>query len=136
MRTFKFRVWNKKTNSWVEGCERSDIPCLDGVNLLGETILLGAFMNEVSIEDLNDCIAVQFTGLFDQSGKCIYEGDIIQNQSGRRFIVEWVYKGFEYKEIINKDGINYISNCYCNFIGNESLCQVMGNIFENPELLK
>ena len=43
-RQLKFRVWNNNTKTWVKGCGPNQQPDLDGVNLFGETILFGGFM--------------------------------------------------------------------------------------------
>jgi uncharacterized phage protein (TIGR01671 family) len=140
-RQIKFRVWNKKTNNWVEGCARNDIASLDGVNLFGETILLGAFMNGVSLEDLEDCEALQFTGLEDKNGKEIFEGDILKDEWKNGFIflydVYWLdttasfelcpIKEYDYPEEYNEPTLSWL---------NLSKLAVIGNIFENSELLK
>lgn len=70
-RPIKFRVWHNAKKKWIHGPG-------DEVNLFGETILLGQFM-PVPIEELNDCVAEQFTGILDKNGKEIYEGDIIRD---------------------------------------------------------
>ena len=128
MRKIKFRVWNKRTNNWVDGCGRHENSSLDGVNLFGETILLGAFMNEVSLDELNDCVALQYTGLKDKNGHEIFEGDIVLGSMGRKHIVE-------YKENQNA------RFCFTDIDGKDfsfahSFSKVIGNIYENPELLK
>jgi len=122
-REIKFRVWNKKTNNWVEGCGRSDIPSCDGVNLFGETILMGEFMIDVSLEDLNECVALQATGLKDKNRKDIFEGDIvISDEEPGSFEIKW-----------NVDAASFD-------VGDEpwpnAELTVIGNIFQNPELLK
>jgi len=129
-RIIKFRVWNKKTNNWVQGCGRHENPSLDGVNLFGETILLGGFMNGVSIEDLDDCETLQFTGLKDKNGKEIFEGDILECDYGE-------YRGLG-KVIYTMQGF-YIESRYGVLIQDTvptmKYSNIIGNIFENPELL-
>jgi uncharacterized phage protein (TIGR01671 family) len=144
MRTLKFRVWNHKTKDWVEGHGRNDISSLDGVNLFGETILLGAFMNGVSIVDLNDCVAVQYTGFNDKNDKQIFEGDVLMVDGSYEDLVEG--DGNAIGSVIFKNGSFYIHDNSKNthdellaefIIGKrpENLdLTVIGNIFENPDL--
>jgi len=139
-RTIKFRVWNTKTNNWVDGCGKHKVSSMDGVNLFGETILLGGFMNGVGLEELNDCIPLQYTGLNDKNGAEIFEGDILclhdnpPPYTEGNSIVKVVYHGtaFAYEDIDNGK-INYI----CGDIGNaekDDIGEIIDNIWENPEL--
>ena len=70
-----------------------------------------------------DFILMQFTGLLDKNGKEIYEGDIYLPRDGVKRIIEF------------KDGCFAEKNSFPTFrieLGGE----VIGNIYENPELLK
>jgi hypothetical protein len=63
---------------------------------------------------------MQFTGLKDKNGKEIYEGDIITERKYQA-VVEWDEKSLQFNCHGMLDGKNY---------------EVIGNIYENPELLE
>lgn len=132
-REIKFRVWNKSTHKWVHGPNEE-------VHLFGECILLGGFMGGIKLMELNDCIALQYTGLKDKNGKEIYEGDIIlcpdlnpPEYTNTLSIVEYHGSCWSYKDIHT----NKVASIY-DFIGmhdTDNDGHVIGNIFENPELI-
>ncbi|MCS8617010.1 YopX family protein [Latilactobacillus curvatus] len=72
---------------------------------------------------LNDCELTQYTGLKDVNGVEIYEGDILQDPDDEGFCyeVEYDYGRFSC-------GDNDLIDC----LG----CNVVGNRFENSELLE
>ena len=73
-RPIRFRAWHAGKNLWVHDSKG----IAGGCNILGEVILLGGWMSEVSITELNDIVVEQFTGVLDRDGREIYEGDIIE----------------------------------------------------------
>jgi uncharacterized phage protein (TIGR01671 family) len=76
-----------------------------------------------------EAIFQQFTGLLDKNGKEIYEGDIV-----KRLNTEYIYEVVYNEEnaayfLQNKDGEGPLSYY-------RKVVEVIGNIFENPELIK
>lgn len=91
-------------------------------------------------DKLKDIVLMQSTGLKDINGKLIYEGDIIKIEyydygiKYRIGVVEWDYDGFCVTYHNAKD--TKISGCGLVDIVNGDKQEVIGNIYDNPELLE
>lgn len=80
----------------------------------------------------NDLHIMQSTGLHDRNGKEIFEGDIVK-------MARDVYSEPTYYEIVRHRGGVYRleSNQHgCELWLRHTNCEVIGNIYENPELLE
>lgn len=126
MREIKFRAWDTKEKKWLYGY---DYPELGGFSLKGECILLGEFGSDMPLERfLNDVEIMQFTGLKDRDGKEIYEGDIV-HQSG-------YMKGFNHQVVFYDSRFCLVyDGIHTDHIFTPNV-EVIGNIYENKELLK
>jgi len=129
MRELKFRAWHPKLNYFV---------------YFGKMIMIHQHHYTLIASSLNAVVyhywdepetIQQSIGLIDMFGKDIFEGDILRNQAGRIFVVEYIRKGFEYREILQIDGTPKLQDYSVNYIGDEALCQIVGNVLENPTLI-
>lgn len=72
----------------------------------------------------------QYTGMTDKNGERIFEGDILQNALGTKGRVSWYPEHAAFMIYTPEDAVVY-SLCGNDF----SLVEIIGNIYDNPELL-
>jgi uncharacterized phage protein (TIGR01671 family) len=149
-REIKFRVWDKQINAYVP----IHAMALDGTN---ELFYLGQDWDT----ERGEFIIEQFTGIQDINGKDIYEGDMVSlvyalqpNIPESEGIYEVFYKRCSF--YLKQHKHNWISVSFGDPNKNKNLspdeppfiiidelpledfriCKVIGNIQENPELIK
>ena len=86
---------------------------------------------EMSV-DFDDVILMQSTGLFDKNGVEIFEGDIV----GMR---KHILANQHYYEVFKHRGGTFrLRNKFygCELWLRHEHCEVLGNIYENPELME
>ena len=111
MREIKFRAWDKWKNKMIQPHS-------------------GDFIAWHAMSNWKECLDVmQFTGLHDKNGKEIYEGDIITSPSKNKYRIEYVWDRFQ--PCTREPSTRYV---WCDNAWWRD-CEVIGNIYENPELL-
>lgn len=127
---FKFRVWCKNNKEW----EKDEV-LISNKNLY--LIQNKNFSKRVNFEPENHIINF-CTGLKDKNGKLIYEGDIV-HKSGSKFNGEKILSEIAWSEtsaqFVYSDYIG-IGGSHEFRTGTASKMEVLGNIYENPELVR
>ncbi len=121
MKENKYKVWCKNNNEWEKGkmmffCDGS----------------LAQLKNGLIIPCKQEThIIVFYTGLKDKNGKEIFEGSI----DSKRRVVEYLTNMSGYYLMKNGEGVHL---SHSQFVKDGCLkhIEVIGNIYENPELLK
>lgn len=137
MREIKFRAWDKKLKKMV----------FTGFHVIGEVTcfeLIYQHCYETKGDDptfgrLKDIELMQYTNLKDSKDVEIYEGDVLENIKGHRFVMEYGGLAFGCR------GLTPYANGFVEFsydtitnpkITKMSELEIIGDIYENPELLE
>ncbi|MCC2443245.1 YopX family protein [Bacillus cereus] len=134
MKKNKFRAWHKEKKCWM--------------SLHNNGYSFNPNNGQIYYEGLNITSRIdlmQYTGLKDKNDKEIYEGDIVKYLDGNEWSTESGYDCEEFNnhgaiffdeecgryDVTNKQGIGYddLFDCGVDF-------EIIGNIYENPELVK
>ena len=128
-REIKFRAWNIDKKIMCYNDEDNSGEYLDGIKS-SEVNEVNNIFNPFGKQVY---IWMQFTGLKDKNGKSIFEGDIIINK-------------LDINDVTSHDGVSTVTweegafyargNNHCNLAGGYfSYFEVIGNIYENPNLI-
>lgn len=122
MREIKFRAWDKKYK------------CFVGVTAIRwrynhetnpDTLEFAGYALGNPYSESENIKIMQYTGLKDKNGKEVYESDVVRYFEGFIEEVKWNYYSCGF------DPFSYYDE---NLAGLD--CEVIGNIYENPELLE
>lgn len=152
MREIKFRAWDGE-RMWHDVQDAYDYLGMDG-DAYNSPINFSSFGLVIDLAKEKGLPApMQFTGLKDKNGKEIYEGDFIVCKS-------YPFYGDALRDKPTFNELNYVGEVYCweeeagfyvdlhavsNRVRGSSVggglsdyvdCYVIGNIYENPELLE
>ena len=129
MRDIKFRAWDKKKNDWFDDEGSLYIELNGNINF--------GWNGEVMDDYTDRVILLQYTGLKDKNGVEIYEGDFLMAGDDYLGVIKYhstraQFIGKNIGETFQEDEYDtlYTKN------GRFNSAKVIGNIYENPELLE
>ena len=132
---FKFRIWHEGKMHYNDFV----ITSTGYAAKIDEEFLGKCVFNQENLEFNKQAVVMQCTGLKDKNGKLIYDGDIVKIEyydfeiKHRIGIVEWEDDGFCITYHNPKD--TKVSGCSLVDIVNGAKQEVIGNIYENKELI-
>lgn len=128
----RFRAWDKIHKTMYEV---DDIMSIDFGK--SEISVKTLFFERTNHYDFDDVVLMQSTGLTDKNGKEIFEGDILSIETDEENVkveVSWDSERalfvFESKKYSEKEALGEL------FEDNSYPFKIIGNIYENPELLE
>ncbi len=131
---FKFRIWDKECNYF------HDMPDYFVGMDASLNVLQRNHRNEwdiLPLENQENYVIQQCTGLKDKNGEFIFEGDLLHSERNDElfdpavFVIDWS-EGIMWVDDIDPEVLGS-----CPFTLHENYdYEIIGNIFENPELLK
>nr|DAI15901.1 MAG TPA: YopX protein [Caudoviricetes sp.]DAN43229.1 MAG TPA: YopX protein [Caudoviricetes sp.] len=141
MREIKFRVYLDKMYYQDEYVEYDTN--LIGIDFLNKTVTFAAYTDGEEVDNLEkysfdendflykkDLKIMQYTGLKDEYGDEIYEGDIVTLHNSRYKVIF----NMEQARFVLRDDKFEMEIPFTN--NNNERMEIIGNIYENPELME
>ncbi|EJS63436.1 YopX family protein [Bacillus cereus] len=122
MREIKFRAWVLQDE-------------VDGEYIAAEYMEdnVESFHDPLYEHKQGNVVLMQYTGLKDKNGKEIYEGDILKEKD---IVTKVVFHDFRWQEKLISSPRNHLKNYFPFRDTLPFTAVVIGNIYENPELVK
>lgn len=146
MREILFKAKDKETNEWIEG---TPITAENGVTYIAKSVqfsvLLSGNAGPLCNTLAGDFYSVipetvsQFNGLYDKNGVRIFENDIVIIGGNKSFptMIEFLSGSWQcVRKYTDKGRENEYSYLHRLEYDNPNQYEVIGNRFDNPELLK
>src|SRR5699024_1498735 len=134
----KFRAWDRTTNQ-MRGCY--------GFNEMEQEVYVCSVADDEFNGQLktvhalrrsfDEVVVMQYTGCRDKNGIEIYEGDVIKDKYDKIWLVQWYVGAFVItNKIPDSDGQESTYSYFNNLSNHHFYFEVIGNMWENPELLE
>ena len=128
-REIKFRGKRKDNKEWVEGDLQTNLVPKGSMR---KCPAITTTKGTIGTFFINHETLVQFCGMRDKRKKEIYDGDILKDDYGRIYKVEYQECNAAFMLVCYNDRITD----YIGYFDTEKCFEVIGNIYDNPELLE
>jgi uncharacterized phage protein (TIGR01671 family) len=130
VREFKFRAWDRNRGRWINVGRFYDV-----TNSIQSTAYTSELYPTYEHDEMKlDVVLMQYTGLKDKNGRDIYEGDILEIPlfEPSRMQITFIEGAFC---LADKSG-EYSADIHYIHHADREQAEVIGNIYEHPELLE